>query len=678
MTVRGPAEKALVQTSRDLVTWVTRDDMEFTGGSEGQGEIAGSASFRLAWGEIVRAGQYVSETVTEPTDLDGILVRVCKQNLAGTGTVTHGDDTFDPVWHGKMLAPDAATSGGNGVTSYTASGIASLFNECTCWVGRALVKTSPLLFSIAFNLAPFNHWPSGDRSADLGSVGGKNIYLHDATKQDTGLRWTARQILDNLLACNFRVEHPPTPAGTGQAGFDFDISDPQGCLSYDPGRYDARGKTFTQVLNDLAGKHRGLTWWVTVDGATLVLNFDSGLASPVTVGTTTIPANPNIWDQLDGNDPFIHPFTIRRVSDEMADVITVQGSSRLIGVSLAIYGAGDPFVADVDAQLGKGWSDGIEPLCNAFLDANPGMDRKVAYEHAWQRFVLRPTGWTGDQHGGTGGMPWALTTASDASYGANGFNGEVTEGAGGGEKPATWYTAEGLLPCALGFTALNVGPRQPLVVIAEDYDSGVWYDHTADWTVWVEESPPAVVIDDGANGFHVRSILRAGRKILVTIALRDFFPFQVSWRRDPELWPSLLPRTKTIIKPELSQEYLMNGMTTGVDESTGARLTTTKITTKDNLPQLRALLAQARAFYEEPYDLVSFTDRGTWDTNPAYRPGTMLGNVMDGANTKVIEALVTRRTWRLEYAAGEDGVSVPYWSTTYETDTIYPDLEAVL
>jgi hypothetical protein len=235
MTVRGPAEKALVQTSRDLATWTTRDDLEFVGGSEGQGEIAGSASFRLAWGDIVRAGQYVSENISEPTDLDGILVRVCKQNLDNEGTVTHGDDTFDPVWHGKMLAPDAATRGGNGITNYTAAGIAALFHERTCWVGRALVKSSPLLFSIAFSLAPFNHWPAGDRSTELGSVGGKNIYLHDATQAATGLRWNALQILNNLLACNFRVEHPPSPSGAGQTGFDFAVSDPTGCLDYDPG-----------------------------------------------------------------------------------------------------------------------------------------------------------------------------------------------------------------------------------------------------------------------------------------------------------------------------------------------------------------------------------------------------------------------------------------------------------
>lgn len=679
-SVRGPCARALVQTSRDLMDWTTQPDIEVLECSEGQGEIVGSATLRQAWGSIVRAGQTVSEQVSEPAGLDGRLVRVLKQKLGGGGSVSYGDDTFDPVWYGKMLAPDAGTTGANGVTTYTASGIAALFNERACWLGRALVKTSPLTFSIAFDLAPFNHWPSGDRSADgvQGSVGGVNVFLHDATKGDTGSRWSASDILTYLFACNFRVEHPPTTSGSGQSGLNWSINDPTNCLAYVPGRYEAKGKTLTQVLNELAGKHRGLTWWVTVTGTTLTVNVASGLAAPITVGTTIIPANPAIWDQLDGTDPFIHPFTIRTVSDQVADEIVVQGSPRLIGLTLAIFGTGDPFVVDASAQLDKGWSSSMETLCNTFLDNNPGLNRRVAYENAWQRFVLRPTGWNGNQHGVTGGMPWGLSTVTSASYGSNGYDGGAIEGAGGGEKPALWYKAQGELPCAIGFTALNVGPRQPLVILAEDYNAGVWHDHSSTWTAWVEASPPAVVIDDGVGG-TIRRILRDGRKILVTLALRDFWPFQVSWRRDPADWQTVTPRTKTINLPELSAEYLMNGMATGCDaDGGGALLTTASITTRDNLPQLRAILAQARAFYEKPFDLVSFTDRGTWDTDPAYRPGTMLGTVTDGVKTRIIEALVTRRTWKLEYASGEDGVQVPYWSTTYETDGIYPDLEAVL
>lgn len=677
--VRGPAEKALVQTSRDLVDWTTQPDMEYTGGSEGQGEIVGNATFRLAWGEIVRAGQTESEQVSEPTGLDGLFVRVLKQQIGGGGSVTYGDDTFDPVWYGKMLAPDAGTTGANGITNYTASGIAALFNERTCWMGRALSKTSPLTAVIAFDLAPFNRWPSGDRSASTVTVGGVAIYIHDATKTDTGNKWTARQIIDNLMACNFRVESPPmTVDGSGQTGPTWAISDPQGCLTWEPELFDAKGKTIAAVLNALAGKKRGLTWWITVSGSTLTVNVASGLASAITVGTVTVPANPNIWDQLDGADPFIHPFTIRRVSDEVADEIVIRGTPRLIGVTLAIYGSGSPFVANSAAQLEKGWTDSAETACNSFLDTFNAPARSSAYDQAWRRFSLRAEAWNGNQYA-AGGMPYGFAPVSDSSYGVNGLDGVLTSGLGGGGRPGNWYRAYLNLPCAPGFSALNVGPRQRAVIFAEDYQSGTWYEHTADWEITVEESPPAVVIDDHASGALVRSILRAGRKILVTVALRDFFPFQVMWRRDPATWPSIIPRIKTINVPDLTQEYLLNGMTYGAPEAGGSLVALSgQLTIKDNLLQLRTLLAQARAFYEQPYDLVTFTDRGVWDTDPDYRPGTLLGNVGDGVGTRVIEALVTRRTWKLEYASGDDGVQVPYWSTTFETDAIYPDLEAVL
>jgi hypothetical protein len=675
--VRGPFEQAIVQTSSDMVTWTTQPDVEFLAYSEGQGEIIGSANFRLHWGSIVRAGASAVATITDPAGLGGLLVRVCREDA--TGSITYASLLFKEVWWGKMLAPDTGTTGGNGTTNYTAAGIAGLFHERSCWVGRALIKTGPVLLAIAFELAPFNAWPSGDRSASTTTVGGVSVYVHDATAPASGNLWTARQIIDNLMACNFRVEHPPTVDGSGQSGLSWAISDPQSCLAYTPERFEARDKTIGSVLNDLCGKSRGLTWWVTVSGTTLTVNVASGLATAVTVGSTTIPANPAIWDQLDDADPFIHPMIIREVTDEVADEIIIKGSPRTIGLTLAIYGTGDPFVADTNAQLGKGWSSAAETACNTFLDTINAPGRRAAYEHAWRRFVLRATGWNGNQYGGTGGMPWGLSTATDASYGADGYTGVVVEGLGGGEKPALWYKAMGDLPCAPGFTALNVGPRQPLVILAEDFDAGSWQDHSSTWTVWVEASPPAVVIDDGANGMEIRRILRDGRKILVSLALRDFFPFHVSWRRDPSEWPSVTPRTKTITMPDLTQSYLMNGMTTGVSSDAGGSLTTTaSITTQDNLPQLRSVLAQARAWYSEPYQLATFTDRGIWDTDPAYRPGTILGNITDGVTPRVINAMVSRRTVKLEYAQGANGVQVPYWSTTWETDQVYPDIEAKL
>jgi len=680
---RGPADKALVLTSRDLLTWDYQTSLEFIEYSEGQSEILGNAQFKINWGEVSKPGDSVSTSVDDPTSLNGKFVCVCQQVAHNDpdARVIHGDDIFKQVWYGKMLSPKSDSNGKNGVTVMTAAGIATVLNERVCWMGRSRTATSPVLYSIAFELAPFNHWPSGDRSTATYAVGGVAVYGHDGTITTTGNSWTARQILDYLMACNFRVEHPPTPAGTGQAGLNWSISDPRGCLDYIPERYDAKGKTLMQAWNELAGKKRGLMWWITVAPVTNVLkiNVDSGVVSAITVGTTVIPANPNVWDQTDSGDPFISPFNVQRIDDQVADEIVVKGSPRTIGITLAIYGAGSPFVANSASQLDKGWTTGVETGADAALDEVKEPSTRAIYDHAYRRFVLKAEGWTGDQFGGTGGMPWALVTATNASYGANGWDGSVTSGAGGGKKPAAWYKANANLPCDVGFTALNVGPRRRAILLAEDYTAGSWFDHSSDWQLTVETSPPAVLIDDHQGGAIIRGILRSGRKIIVTLALEDFFPFQVSWRRDPADWPSVIPRTKTIEVPSLSQEYLMNGMATGCDYATaGSLITTTQVTTKDNLVQLRAMLAQARAWYTEPYQIVTFTDRGVWDSRPEYGPGTILGSVIDWANTTVVEAVVSRRTVRLEYASGADGIKVPYWSTTFETDIVYPDMEAVL
>lgn len=687
--VRGPFERELVQTSRDMIEWTTRPDMEFTGGSEGQGEILGDASFVHPWGEVARAGQTVPETVSEPTDLEGLFVRVLKQAFDGSGSVTHGDDTFDPVWYGKLLAPDASTTGANGITNYTAVGIAAVFQESSCIWGRSL-RDDGTAVSVMRILKPFNALPAGDCSADSFTIGGgagHSVRVHDLRyaggdySSDPVEKWTAISALEYLFACNFRWESQPTSTGTGQSGLEWAISDPEGCLAYDLPTYDANGKTLQEVLNDLAGKERGLSWMVTVSGTTLTINVSSGLAAPITVGTTTIPANPNVWDQLDGGNPFLHPFTIRTVSDVVADQIIVQAAPRRIGISLAIFGSGDPYTTHADAQLDKGFSSAAETACNTYLDTRNAPARRTSYAQAWVRFQIR-SGWNLRQYPAASekGLSNAFDVSSTPAYGFDGMTGDAGHEATPTFQVAAYeLEARNELPCAFGFTALTIGPRHPIIIVAEDFQAGTWVDHTSDWNVDVESNPPAVLIDDRADGFLVREILRAGRKIIVTIGMDDTMPVAVSWVRNPADWKTSQPRTKIIRRPDMGKDLLLSGMVTGVDADTGGSLTTlaSETTTRDNLPQLRALLAQARAHYEKPYDIVSFTDRGVWDTDPAYRPGTLLGTVMDGANTRVIEAMVTRRRWRREYATTDDGLQVPYWSTTWETDVVYPNLEAV-
>jgi hypothetical protein len=669
----GPPNLLAVQTSTDGSTWTTRDWVVFEV-AQGIGPAPGAAAFRLEWGDAIKqAGASSAAAVTETTGVEGLYCRVLEKDPAGTVVISSVN--YNPVWWGKILAPDASQYATSGQTTYRATSIESLFFERGCWLGRALVTGST--FSIAFKLAPFNRYPAGDRSgpSTTGSVGGKTIYLHDATRTDTGNRWTARDIIDYLMACNFRHEHPPTITGSGQAGLDWAISDPTGCLSYDAGPFDARGVTLGEVLNDLAGPKRGLTWWCTVSGTTITVNIASGLSSAITIGTTTVPANASIWDQTDDGDPWLWEVSVREIADQVADEIYILGEDgRTIGISLDIYGSGTaPWTSNAASALHKGWTDSAETAANTWLDTRPATPRRAAYKDAWYRFALKPVGWNGAQYGSSG-MPDFMVTATSAAYGTVGYDGTVGR-LGASTLPAGWYEAAPDLPCAIGFTALNVGPRQPPVIVAEDFVAGTWIDHSEDWSIGIETSPPAVVLNDGNNGEDIRALLRDGRKIVVSIGLKDFLPLQVSWRRDPANWPTNMPRTK-VIRRAYGHEYLLSGMVTGAPDNGGA-LTTTGgvVTTRDDLPAMRALLAHARAFYEEPYSVATFTSRAEIDFRPAYGVGTLLGSIIDTLRPATVNAMVVRRTIRLNFAAGEDGVQVPYWTTTWETDVVYPDLE---
>lgn len=679
---RGPAEKAIVQTSHDAAIWTTRPDVEFTGYSEGQNEIIGNATFVLHWGTVCRAGEDTAGLIPQQSDLAGLLVRVCKQESGGS--VTYGDDTYEPRWHGKLLTPDDQQNGGaeSGTTNYTAMGIGGLMNERACRFGRTL-KGDGSTAAVLHMLPTFNRLPAGDRSTSTFTVGGKSVYIHDLRNEAGGNKWTTRQILDYLMACNFRWESSPTVTGSGQVGLAWSIDDPSGCLGYTPSEYDASGKTLHQVWLDLCGHNRGLTFHVDYVVNEMVIYVESGLAASLNTGTWTIPANAHQWDQTDDGDPFLYGVSIREVADEVADEIIIEGSPRIIGMTVAIWGSGDPFTANASAGLTKGWSDGNETSKNTWMANNPFGSPRLSYAHAWQRLVIKPAWDLAQYDAATQGLSnsYDVNGTGTGLHGYEGLLGTTEHLASGAtvEFPALALTAERDLPCALGFTALSVGPRQDYVVV-EETSTGFYEDRSTEWGLTIEPTPPAVVLDDGAYGTNIKATLQAGRKILVTMALRDVLPFAVSWRRTQSEWPNTTPRTKIIRRPDLTQEYLCDDMVTGVSADGGGTLVklSSQVTTRDNLPQMLALLGQARAWYEEPYTIVSFTDRGTWDTDADYRPGTMLRDWIHNGTTRSINAVVTRRTVRLEYAQGEGGQQVPYWSTTYETDVVYPDLEAVL
>ncbi len=290
-------------------------------------------------------------------------------------------------------------------------------------------------------------------------------------------------------------------------------------------------------------------------------------------------------------------------------------------------------------------------------------------------------GWDGFQYGGTYGLwnNYSVSGFGDASYGDEGFN--LDNDSSLAAVPFSgWLRCSGELPCSKGFLSL-ASSREQAIIMAEDFTSGTWVEHTGDWGVSVEETPPSVLIDDRQEGRVIAAILAAGRKIVVTIGIEEWIPWQCSWVRPgrPGTWPRLTPRTKVINAPALGYDRVLNGAVRGAAVNgsfiPNGSLSTTgaEIIVRNDTVRMLALLAHARAFYEEPFSIATWTDRGNWDIGATKVPGTILTTVNDGMNTRTCNAMCTRRTVKLSYEQG-----VPYWSTSYQTDIVYPTIEAFL
>lgn len=673
--------RSAVQTSADLDTWTTQPSLSFLSYEEGEGGTIGSATFSQDWGLIAEEGA-AAATVTE-LDIVGKFVRVLRE--LRTGETGHGDAVtvdgvnYNAVWHGKILAPSSPMLDGNGSTAFSASEIACVLNEAACRVGRWVRDDGGATdCHVAFDLPVFNATLKGDMSAGTYSVGGMTVNIHDLRPGYAGAEWTAIKIINNLIACNLRHEQPPTPNGAGQVGLSCTINDPNGCLNYVPHVFDARGKTIAQVLNELAAEERGMTWRATVTSGAIVVTVRSTTAVAVSVGegvnAWTVPANTESWD-IDSSDVWWWPVNVTTNADTQADIIEIRGGVCRTGITLGLWGTGDPWAGDATAQLTKGWTDDEETGFESFLSDNPGTTRTVYFERVWRRFVIRD-GWDGGQYGGSVGLWNTAYFESDTGlgYGVDGWRGELNSWQPGELSwPARGLQAAANIPCGQGFTALNVGQEQVYVIVAEDTESGKWVDHSHDWAVTIESNPPAVVVDDGAMGLTISGILKAGRKILVTLGIEEAIPLQVSWCAASTAWANAQPRTKLITRPDIGTDRVLVGAVRGVNTDMSGALVTvaSEIVSRDGTKKLNAALAQARTWFAEPNTIVSATNRGAWDATQTTGPGSIIHQVIDGAKVKTCDAVVTKRIVRRETKDG-----VPYWSTSYVTDVIAPSQEA--
>lgn len=650
----------MVQTARTLpasdADWTTQQQIRFESGSVGCGQILGDITLVQDTGVVKQAGATAFASIGLAPDINrralvddlvGLLVRLLQQDDAGTVIVA--GETYTAVWWGRIsrqtLNPDLADSihtGGRG--AWLAVGLGCVLDDIVLRGGRA--RSSSGTAVDPGYLPRFNAQPGGDRSAATVTVNGAARYVHQLGDTTAGNLWTAKQILELLLT---DAATPYVPGYGGYFGFAWALSVIDGCLDYTPEDLDLNGMTMHQAINVLANARRGLTWTLSVSGATATITVRSASSTAITGGTFTLPASTKVASLDAAGDPWIGSLEIEQDEASAYDIIEMRGGNPWTGITLVVDGS--------TGSLRRDW-DAAQEAAHA---ANP---RHALYERVGRRFVIAPD-WNETGNGGG-----TLTNTLTALLG--GLTGARTATASIDLISGYVHRGERMLPCSTGFSTLLVGQRQPPVVVIQ-YGS-TYEDMSLRWRVEILESPLTVVLDDGADGVEIMDLLAgASPKIYVSLGVREHQPLRLSWQRPISDWPCATPRVKMIHVEGAELWRVAAGTVTGTNTAETALTTSAGFTLRDDTARLANVLALARARFGAPTYRVRWTSRGIMDTSDTYAPGTILTSVILGDRTYGIYGLITRRSWTRVERAG-----VEMWDTIYETEQVGPELEAVL
>jgi len=672
----------LVQVARTLPAtdagWTTTTRVDNVGGSFGLGPVLGEAFLQQDFGIRTEAGARFwrdigmapdfgrqGETGSINDTLAGAVVRLLK-NFAG-GSVTVGGYAFEPFWWGICSGPIAEPDGDStinvsGNAGWRCVGIESVLDQIAIGHGRALSPISGTPVRVG-SCPPFNANPNGDRSGSTYVLPGGTVYVH-VLSTTASFTWTARQILDHLLAEHAR---PTAPGATAAAGWEWAVVDTDGCLDYEPEELDVNGLTLFQALNALASQDRGCTWYVTVSGSTATITIVSATATAVTFGDVTIPAS-TFTATLDlRGDPYIGSCSIAEDWDSVYDIIEVHGARPWRALTLLLDSSFDYLKGVGD---GFGWTSALETTWDTDPDGS-------GTENVWRKFTLA-TDWYGAQYNdSTNGLRNRLGIGADGGY-----DGTRTYDATADIPPAWVLEFTRLLPCAVNFGTGTRGQRQPPVVVVGS--EGDWTDKSQAWQVQFDSdgkgSAPFIRLDDGRNGQDIQSHIQAGEKILITVGIREVDPLVVSWQRPGNQRPNATPRKKIVQLPKCEEWTVCPGTVRGVT-SDGTDLDTTDIEIEvgSDLPKMEAALALLVAGLSEPMVSVSWDYRGILDIGSTWRPGRLLTTVTRGDRVQTVNSVITSRAWTLtvEPGDGQDADEVAYWTTTYRTRPLPPTLQAM-
>ncbi len=670
--------EVIVHTARTLPAaesgWSRRWFLRFSGGSEGAGIVLGEATLEQDFGELMLAmdgtGGTVADYGVEPdigntgsTDtLEGLLVRLSRKE---------SDVSSTPFWYGIIHGHTVAPEGDDGgKATWNAVGLPSALDQIMMCRGWIVPISGADPFALGY-LPGFNKLINGDRSTSTYDIGTETVYVHDlSTATGEGNYWTARQIADHILAGFSRPQLDPEEAFYG---WTWQISDPDGCLSYIPEALELDGMTLLEGINTLINARRGLTWYFTVAADVVTINVLSAVKDAIVLPGFTLPASSQQIDLDTTGDVWVSNVVIDYDASTQCDILIIEGAHPFAGITWQYSMATGAPTGSLQG-LGSGWTSADQSL----WDSSP--DRSLS-DNAWRRFCVVDN-WTGGQ------LPYVSATCGladtfersgvgDAAYGWQGLTGSRTHSGGSAAPPSAILKTERDLPICAGIVDSRLGNRQLPILVFYD-GAGAYQDVTcgeSSYHVSVDDGPPSVVIGTENNGLDAATRLDgvAGAEFYVTVGVREATPLRVSWQRDPTQWPRSLPRIKTIKVPHAELWYMTQDCVTGVTlDGTALIKSGAKTTVRDNTPTLRAVLALARGWYTLPNIKAGWTNRGILDISTTYHPGKLLTDLTRGRLYSV-NNVITRRRW---IKAKRNGCEM--WDTAFETTRMIPDIEAVL
>ncbi len=672
--------------------WTVMDGLIPLRAMEGAGQVIGSAT--LLWNaglvSLINAG------APSPQTLQDLIGQYCRIQI-------FQDSAWTTVWTGvirsQITVPDGQTAGNNpgGIQTFQASGLASIldliFVNQSYVLGYDINTLSPigteLLYSPIFNAQPSQYSIGlGERSQHAADItGGALSYYFD--KVTPYGPWSAADIITYLLV---GFAQPYLPPAFTAVGPQWVLSDPLGLLGYIPDKVDFDGKSLLECINNLINPRRGCTWLITVSGRTITITTYSTSTVALTAGTVTMPASTTTAALDTTADPFISDLQITQDSLSQFDVIEVHGNHPLMAVTL-MYGA---FVNSSPGYqaLAKGWASGLEATWQDDLIQQP------EYQNVFRRFVLKAN-WNGSVLAIAGGTAYGLrnaltytTIASSgadiASFGVGGWTGVRALSFTSGEviAPATMLTIDKFIPLPYGQdysttpAANTIDMTQPLLSpLVLFYDSaggtagtGIFEDLSDDYSIEVEQNPPAIVISGDAGALQERLSSATGT-LLVTIGVHEADPMVVSWQNADTHgthFVSEVPRVMVRRVPYCEQWVAAQNTIMGCSNSgTTAYALTSSLTVVDDTPKLLSWLAYLKSWYSKPNVTVSWTDHSQIDIaygNGDTQPGALIATVNRGDALIPCGAIITTRAWDFTDAN---------FGTTYTSERVIPDIDSI-